>query len=198
MNGAGLSGDLFNDMVSSHVKLGEHRYQGLSWLIAKDLPNGEYALQHGGSSPGMKTIGFFLPESKRGVVVFTNGDNGLSVFMNVVEESFDIGKVLLDHMFKSSNLPDKATLTDEVLNRYVGTYLDQFGNNLIITKEGSALKIKGGSYSGYCPLYAEKEDKFFMEYFEIKFEFVRDDSGNVVKLIHIQDGRISNTAKKIE
>ncbi len=198
MNGAGLSEGLFNDMVSSQVKLGEHHYQGLSWFVVKDLPNEEYALQHAGSNPGVKTIGFFLPKSKRGVVVFTNGDNGLAVFMNVVGESFDIGKILLDNMFKSSNLPDKATLTNEVLIGYVGTYLDQFGNNIIITKEGSALKIKGGNYSGFCLLYAEKEDKFFMEYFEIKFEFVRDDSGNVIELIHIQDGKISNTAKKIK
>lgn len=86
MNGAELSPGLYNDMIRPQVNVKKHVGKGLGWEIVSDLPDGEYSLQHGGSNTGVKTTGIILPKSKRGVVVFTNGDNGTTVCNNVIKE----------------------------------------------------------------------------------------------------------------
>ena len=80
INGAGLSASIYNDMINPQVTIREHYDRGLGWSVVKDLPDGEYALEHGGSDRGVRTIAILLPESKRGIVVLTNGDNGIFVY----------------------------------------------------------------------------------------------------------------------
>ena len=80
INGSELSADIFNDMISSENNSTKSFEQGLSWEIVRNLPGGEYALVHGGTDNGVNTVCIFLPQSKRGVVVFTNGDNGRSIW----------------------------------------------------------------------------------------------------------------------
>ena len=86
INGSELSADIFNDMISSENNSTKSFEQGLSWEIVRNLPGGEYALVHGGTDNGVNTVCIFLPQSKRGVVVFTNGDNGSSIWENVIKE----------------------------------------------------------------------------------------------------------------
>jgi CubicO group peptidase (beta-lactamase class C family) len=191
VNGAGLSTNLYNDMISPQVYIKEHYARGLGWEVIRDLPNGEYALEHGGSDNGVKTIAILLPKSKRGIVVLTNGDNGMFVYHNVIKESLDIGQNILDYM-NGSNTHKIVTLSGEILARYVGTYLDSYGRNLIIIKEDSALKISGNGVPT-LKLYPETENKFFPKDFDVQFEFVKDDS-----LIITANGKIDCTAKKIK
>jgi CubicO group peptidase (beta-lactamase class C family) len=191
INGAGLSATLFDDMIEPHVKMKEHYAKGLGWEVITDLPDGEYSLEHGGSDPGVKTIAIILPKSKRGIVVLTNGDNGMFVYNNIIKESIDIGEKILEYMVGS--VARKAiALPDEILNRYVGTYLDSYGRNLTIIKEGSTL-IASGKGVPTVKLYPESENKFFVKDFDIQFEFVKDNS-----LIITSDGKIACTAKKIK
>lgn len=74
---------------------GKNLFFGLGWMIMPDLSNGEYALIHTGSDPGVKTVVVLLPRSQRGLIVFTNGDNGIQVWTKVLAEVFDVGKEML-------------------------------------------------------------------------------------------------------
>ena len=198
MNGAGLSADLFNDMISAQVKRKKHYDVGLSWFVVTDLPDGEYALEYSGSNPGEKTQAVFLPKSKRGIVVLTNGDNGQSVYVNVIKESLDIGETILDYMFKSDYPHEKIALSDEILERYVGTYATEGGGNqFTLTREPGGLKIVSGSSSPYI-LYPESENKFFVEDFDIQCEFFQDSTGQIVRMNAIVEGRIYCETKKIK
>ena len=198
MNGAGLSADLFNDMISTQVKRKKHYDQGLGWGVARDLPEGEYALEHYGSDRGVKTQAVFLPKSKRGIVVLTNGDNGRNVYLNVIKESLDIGKTLLNHMFKNSDNPEIVTLSDEILEQYVGTYESVDGDLFTLTREPGALKIVKNNDAPHI-LHPQAEDKFFLEYFDINIEFLKDDNDTVVKMIAYYEGRMMIIdAKKIK
>ena len=199
INGAGLSTDLFNDMISVPIqgKTKKHHGQGLSWFVVRDLPDGEYALEHSGSSRGIKTQAVFLPKSKRGIVVLTNGDMGMSVYMNVIKESLNIGETILDYMFKSSYIPEIITLSDEILERYVGTYATAGGKQFTLTREPGGLKIATGSSAPYI-LYPESENKFFVKDFDIQCEFFKDDTGQIVRMTIIQGGRITYDTKKIK
>ena len=89
---------MFQEMVTPQVQLGNNREWGLGWSIIRDLSNGEYALVHTGSNPGLHTIIILLPKTRRGIVVFTNGANGDQVYRKLIGESLDLGREILDRM----------------------------------------------------------------------------------------------------
>jgi CubicO group peptidase (beta-lactamase class C family) len=84
LNGGGLSTDLFAEMCGHQVRLKENVYMGLGWAIYDHLGNDEYALSHSGRDPGVNTIAFILPKSKRGLIIFTNSDNGALVYPDLM------------------------------------------------------------------------------------------------------------------
>jgi CubicO group peptidase (beta-lactamase class C family) len=85
MNGAGLSKTLYQEMVSPLSKIKDDKYMGLGWANYTNLPGGQYGLSHSGQDPGVNTIVFILPETKRGLLIFTNSDNGPQLYTLLVE-----------------------------------------------------------------------------------------------------------------
>jgi CubicO group peptidase (beta-lactamase class C family) len=197
MNGAGLSVELFNDMVSSQVKRKTHYDQGLCWCIVRDLPDEEYALEQYGSDRGVKTQAVFLPKSKRGIVVLTNGDNGRIVYLNVIKESLDIGEILLNHMFKNSANPEIVAVSDVILELYVGTYESIDGDLFTVSREPGILKLKKNKEAPHI-IYPEAQNKFFFEFLDLNIEFLKDDTETVVKMVAYYEGRMVIDTKKIK
>lgn len=56
---------------------------GLGWEV--ETVNGVKILDHDGSDWGVRTLALFVPSQGMGVVVFTNGENGMQVIRKVVE-----------------------------------------------------------------------------------------------------------------
>jgi hypothetical protein len=56
---------------------------GLGWEV--ETVNGIKILDHDGSDWGVKTLALFVPSQGIGVVIFTNGENGMQVIRKVVE-----------------------------------------------------------------------------------------------------------------
>ncbi|MFM9983653.1 MAG: serine hydrolase [Flavobacteriales bacterium] len=83
MNNEILSDSMFNEMIAPQVKTKENKYFGLGFE-RYDLGNGEYALSHGGSDEGVQCIVFLLPQTKDGLLIFTNQDNGYIVFEKII------------------------------------------------------------------------------------------------------------------
>jgi CubicO group peptidase (beta-lactamase class C family) len=98
LKGAGLSQQLFRAMISPQVAVNKHVDYGLGWLVVKDLPNKEYALVHSGADMGVRTIIILLPNTKRGIVLMTNADNGHKVMQHIGNESLDMGKQLISYL----------------------------------------------------------------------------------------------------
>jgi CubicO group peptidase (beta-lactamase class C family) len=95
MNGGGLSKDVFKEMISHQVETKENKYFGLGWEIY-DLGNGEYAMSHGGSDEGVKTLVFLLPKSKQGLIIFTNSDNGTNIYETLITQYLkDYGRQII-------------------------------------------------------------------------------------------------------
>jgi CubicO group peptidase (beta-lactamase class C family) len=88
-----LSDKVYKDMVTYQSP--EKKF-GLGWELFNGLKNGEQALLHSGSDPGVRTIIVLLPKSKRGIVIFTNSDNGMSIIAYVIKKAFDVGQELVD------------------------------------------------------------------------------------------------------
>lgn len=97
LNGAGLTDELFKQMISKQIEVKPGIDFGLGWKIFNNLGDGEFALQHTGGDYGTKAIAFLLPKSKRGLIIFTNSENGMVLWKKIIEEYFqEIGKKLVD------------------------------------------------------------------------------------------------------
>jgi CubicO group peptidase (beta-lactamase class C family) len=92
MNGAGVSKKLFDEITRIQVHfdtLGTNKDDGmgLGWEVIRNLGQGEYALTHDGSDPGIATLVLLFPNSKRGIVIFANGNKGDNVFESILKGS---------------------------------------------------------------------------------------------------------------
>jgi CubicO group peptidase (beta-lactamase class C family) len=94
LNKKQLSKKIWADMIRIQGK-DEHAKFGLGWEVYTDLGNGEYALVHSGSDPGVRTIALLFPKSKRGLVIFTNSDNGMAIIKELIRYSINIGDELI-------------------------------------------------------------------------------------------------------
>ncbi|MDE3213337.1 MAG: hypothetical protein KGM98_08890 [Bacteroidota bacterium] len=54
------------------------------WAFYTNLPGGLVGLSHSGHDDGVNTILLVLLEPKRGLVIFTNSDNGWMVYSDLV------------------------------------------------------------------------------------------------------------------
>lgn len=92
MEGTGLSEEVYKDMMRPQAIVREDGAFGLGWYIQQNFYKDEFALMHTGSDQGVATKVILLPESKRGIVMFTNGDNGFEIIERVEAEYFPSGK----------------------------------------------------------------------------------------------------------
>jgi CubicO group peptidase (beta-lactamase class C family) len=87
LDGAGLTDAMYADMTRAQVQLegkpGEA--MGLGWEVMTGPPDDPTILLHTGSDDGIKTLILLLPASKRGIVLFTNGDRGMDVAMKILK-----------------------------------------------------------------------------------------------------------------
>jgi CubicO group peptidase (beta-lactamase class C family) len=189
MNGADLSQDLYDEMTTPVSRVNEHLAWGLGWQIIEDLPNGEYGLEHGGTNTGMWSLSFILPASRRGTVVMTNGDGGAFVYGKLIREAFDEGGRIVDSILGVT--PREAVaVSDEVLERYVGNWLDSDGREHVIVKGDGVLEFSGTGLPDVT-LLPESENVFFLEDFDVQFRFAGRDSFTLVS-----GGIVDWTAKR--
>lgn len=83
MNGIGLSEKVFEDMVTHQVATKNRKHFGLGFEIY-NFKNGDYALSHGGADNGVQTIVFIFPKTKKGLIIFTNVDDGYKVYEKIL------------------------------------------------------------------------------------------------------------------
>lgn len=83
MKGKNLKPDVFQEMIKKQVKVKDQKYFGLGFEIY-DLGNGNYALSHGGADQGTRCIAIIVPGSGKGIIIFTNIDDGYKVYEKLV------------------------------------------------------------------------------------------------------------------
>lgn len=98
MQGMGIGQHWQDEMIAPQSVVNDKNAFGLGWRVIKGLSNGEYALVHTGRNAGLNTVIMLLPESGRGIVVFTNGENGYKVYEKIIAESLDAGSEILTLM----------------------------------------------------------------------------------------------------
>ena len=200
INQAGLSNNLFNEMVSTQTNIKENIDQGLGWQIIRNLPNGEYGLLHEGGSNGVSTLVVLLPVSKRGIVIFTNGDEGDKVYSKVLETFIDVGQTINNNMLQMSYDPDAiktVEISNDILTRYAGSYfVPSFKMIVKIISEDNLLKLES-PYTKMV-LYAESETKFFLKDDDLRIEFISDEQKKITGFMMTFQGAVTEFSKKME
>ncbi len=180
------SSPLGRALATSHVRRHGSRAAppeiGLGWHIAP-LPDGRIVWHNGGTGGYRSFIGF-NPESDRGVVVLTNASTSAD----------DIGFHFIEPRLplRQATAPQRArteiTLPPQLLDRYVGEY--QLAPTFIITvtREGNALFAQATNQPRF-PIFAEKEDEFFLKVVDAQLRFTKDASGSVTGLVLHQNGQ---------
>jgi len=177
INGAGLSDTVYADMIRAQVKIKEDYYRGLGWGLVKGLPDGEYALEHGGSDIGVRTMAIFLPKSKKGIVVMTNADNGMFVIDRVIKLALPHGAAILEIMNKGAATHMRIPVPDSTIERYTGIYKQTNGKMMKVIKVGNAIQVSGDGLPT-AVLFPESKNRFFLEGYDVQLEFT--DSGAVI------------------
>ncbi|MEM6892112.1 MAG: serine hydrolase [Bacteroidota bacterium] len=199
VHGGGLSEKTFQTMVTAQTPINDNQDQALAWRFIQDLPNGEYAIHHGGNDIGVATLVVLLPKSKRGIVVATNGDGGLVLCNNVVRELWPEGPEIIHRAYRAGSLedvPKVITITPEVLEEYVGVYEQPSGRQVTIAQSENGLLMKMPGVPNF-QLFPEKETLFFLKDFDPKIEFLKTEPEDNFSL-KIIEGENTILCKKIQ
>lgn len=175
MDGLGLPDTLFADMTHEQVKIKANYYRGLGWGLVKGLPNGAYALEHGGSDIGVRTMAVFLPGSKNGIVVMTNADNGMFVINEVIKRALPYGEEILETMNKGAVTHKRITIADEIIKSHLGIYAQSNGKQMKVEQDGNAIRVSGDGLPT-AVLFPESTSKFFLEGYDVQLEFPDNNS----------------------
>ncbi|GMN06123.1 hypothetical protein MTsPCn5_15120 [Croceitalea sp. MTPC5] len=192
MKGNFISQDLFNQMVTPQIKIHNNADYGLGWTIIKDLPNGEYAINHDGGDAGVATTMVLLPNSKNGIIVLTNGDNGSIICKKVIKEVIGVGKEIVNKIYWGTDIPNIVDVSEERLKKYAGIYKSTLGTQMNFIKKKNTLEVYGTGIPRLT-LYPESENAFFPLDFDIRFVFREDDKGNVNSIDIVQGGKVTLT-----
>ena len=98
LKGEYLSGEIQAEMIKTQARPTGSRVFGLGWNVIRNLTKGGYALTHTGRNRGQNTVIILLPQAQKGIIVFTNGENGDKVYERIISEYFDSGKEILARM----------------------------------------------------------------------------------------------------
>ena len=98
LKGKYLSEEVQEEMIKPQALTSNGKTFGLGWNVISNLTRGGYALTHTGRNRGQNTIIILLPLENKGIIVFTNGENGDKVYENIISAYFDSGKEILTRM----------------------------------------------------------------------------------------------------
>ena len=186
----------YDVMVKPQTEIKKNKNMGLGWALITDMPNLEYALHHGGGDYGVKTEVILLPKSGRGVVVFTNGDNGDYVIREVINQALNNDSIW-DLMYSRDNLPPMVQVDKSTLLKYAGTYVNPEGFEMIITPHENSLILTGARFAKTV-VYPESETKFFVKMYDQGLEFFMDDTDSVTEMVIYANGEQWQSAKKVD
>ena len=161
-------------------------------VFIDNYPGGTKYFQHGGVDEGFISQYYGSVEGGDGLVVMVNTANGNSIIPEIVNS---IAKVYGFKDLNHSKIMKTVAVADAVLQSYTGQYELQPNFILNITREGSKLFVLPTGQEK-LELFPESESKFFLKPVDAEVEFVKDDKGQVIKLVLLQNG--AHDAKKVK
>lgn len=154
-----------------------------------------YAQQGRGPQTNLKAYQkdkFFFDDDVMRTIEFTRNNEGQ--VGKLIAKSRN-GHEVWNKTDKPIPAPDGIKLDEKILKPYVGEYEITPEFTFLVTREQDRLFIQATGQER-LEAFAESETKFFLKVNDAQLEFMRDDAGNVMKVVLNQGGRKAD-AKKI-
>lgn len=104
-------------------------------------------------------------------------------------ESDDRGEIMKwNRTDKKIEIKKEKSLSEELLEKYVGEYQIQPGFSIAFTREGDRMFTQATG-QGRFEIFAESDTKFFLKVVDAQVEFVADPDGKVNRIILYQGGQ---------
>ncbi len=100
-------------------------------------------------------------------------------------------------MYYRPNLPEIVSVPDEILEKYTGRYKQPDGSITLISTKENVIIISGGRWPKTI-FYPEAINKFFRREWDTQLEFIKDETGEITKMIMYQDGNKYAEAERIK
>jgi len=189
---AGKSNKVLNQQMTSLRLTPYNDKNAALGVFIDNYPDGTKYFEHGGVDEGFISQYYGSLEDGNGVVIMTNTANGGQIIPEIVNSVAKVyGFKDLDH----SKVIKSVTITDAVLQSYTGDYELAPKFIITITREGNNLYGQATG-QGKSQIFPETQNKFFLKEVDAEVEFVKDDKGQVTKLVLYQNG--PHDAKKIK
>ncbi|MCC8424996.1 DUF3471 domain-containing protein [Mucilaginibacter sp. UR6-11] len=139
--------------------------------------------QHSGVDEGFITQYYGSLEDGNGLIIMINTSNGTIIqeIVNSIAKVYEFKGLYYSKQYKV------VSLSDDVLQAYTGRY--QMGPGLVLTilTEDHHVFAQLGRQKK-IELFAEGNNKFFSKEPNVEIEFIRNNKGEIVKLLVNEDG----------
>jgi CubicO group peptidase (beta-lactamase class C family) len=188
----GLSKTIISDSIAEAQKV-RRTFEGspvkisFNWITTKS--GGRDIIWHNGGTGGYRTFLGMDMDQKKGVFVATNSADSVD----------DLGFHLLNSdvpLRKVEKPKTEITLSETILDGYVGEYQLAPGFSIVVIREGNRLFAEATMQPRF-ELFAEREDEFFLKAVEASISFTKDNSGKVTGLI-LHQGSNNTAGKKVK
>jgi CubicO group peptidase (beta-lactamase class C family) len=180
-NNAVLSEKIMKKASLENAFTPRHSKYGLGWSV--DSVAGKRMIAHGGGIHGFLSYNLAIPEENTSVILLTNVSTS-----KPGKASQDIVAILHNKPYTLPEVKKEIAVDEKILQQYVGEY--ELAPTFVITVsvEDGALKAQPTNQPK-VDLYATSETEFFLKVVDAKVVFVKNDKGEVEKLILHQNGR---------
>jgi CubicO group peptidase (beta-lactamase class C family) len=149
--------------------------------------DGHLMVEQSGGAIGFNADVAYYPEEKLAVIVLGNLNTA-----GILKITTALAEVLHGETITTS-LPKAIVLPREVLARYVGTYAFPDDDDFVVTLHGDHLVA---DYGRRYRLFPESETKFFIRWWDMDFEFSKNDKGEFAIVTQHSDGKENKGQKK--
>jgi CubicO group peptidase (beta-lactamase class C family) len=154
---------------------------GYGWVIGRSF--GRRMVGHGGGINGFATDIKRFPDDRVCVIVLSNLEAA-----PVAEIGDDLAAIVFDEPVAPAGAGQAIALDAKVLDSYVGRYeIEDLKRTLTITRDGAQLSAQLSGQEAF-PIYPETAERFVYKVVKARITFVKDESGQVRRLILHQNG----------
>jgi CubicO group peptidase (beta-lactamase class C family) len=173
----------------SPVGVGEYAAGGFA---ITDWGEGWYFTK-GGSTAGFRADILAHVSNGYGAVILTNGERGNDALYEIrrriqVAYGWDSEADPAPRGYELAHQGPEFDVSEAVLRSYVGEYRMTGETSIVATFEENRLFIQA-TFRDKLPLFAESEDRFYLDVAPPRVSFTRDEAGEVDAMILLQGGK---------
>ena len=154
---------------------------GLGFFL--DSLYGKSYIRHSGGLLGFTSEFIYYPKEDVTIILLNNvGDYGNSLF----PVAAGITSIVFGLPYANWKQPAALSVEETTLKTYAGTYVFNGDHKLIVSCENGNLFVRATNPKDMLPkvrLYAESDNMFYMKEAQLRFEFVRDEKNDPIKLV---------------